>query len=173
MGETDSNTTSPRHWNGSHLYTPERNPPPCPAPPPALTRKMKKKENIKKRPYLSPTTVFPAAAKCMSSNGGPFWDWPPFTPDINARQLFLTLPFHMPTIPLHPQSERSPLRFDILLLLDLCCNKSNNSFFLCCSGERCYSVLLGMCRRDLVCISPHSVLPLCLYFFPFIVSYPG
>lgn len=112
---------------------------------------------------MSPTTVFPAAAKCMSSNGGPFWDWPPSTPDINARQLFLTLPFNMPTTPLHLQSERSPLRFDILLLMDLCYNKSNNSCFLCCRGESCYSMLLGMCRRDLVCISPHCVLSLSVF----------
>lgn len=127
---------------------------------------------------MSPTTVFPAAAKCMSSNGGPFWDWPPFAPDIHAQQLFLTLPFDMPTTPpppppLHLQSESSPLRFDILLLMDLCYIKSNNSFFLCCRGESCYFVLLGMCWRDLVCITPPSVLSLCLYFFLFVVLYPG
>lgn len=76
--------------------------------------------------------MFAAAAKCMSSDGGAFWDWPPSTPDIDARQLFLTLPFYMPTAPPHLQKERSPLRFNAPLLLDLCCNKSNNSCFLCC-----------------------------------------
>lgn len=110
---------------------------------------------------MSPTTVFPAAAECMSSNRGPLWDWPPSTPDINALQLFLTLPFYMSTTPLHLQSERSQLRCDILLLLDLCYNKSSDSFFLHC---RCYSVLLGMCRRDLVHISPHGVLSLFISF---------
>lgn len=124
------------------------------------------KKNVKKRPYLSPTTVFPAAAKCMSSKGGPFWDWPPSTPDINAQQLFLTLPSYMPTTPLHLQSERSPYPSST----DTCFNKSSNSFFLCCRGERCSSALLGMCRH---CISPHSVLSLCLDFFLFVVLYPG
>lgn len=133
-GKKDPNTTSSRHWNSSHLYTPTL---------PTLTlEKTKKKENMKKRPYLSPTTVFPAAAKCMSSNGGALWDWPLFTPDIHARQLFLTLPFYMPTTPppsLHRQ--RSPLQFDTLLLKDLCCNKKQQlMFFLCCRRS---SVLPG------------------------------
>lgn len=51
--------------------------------------------------------MFAAAAKCMSSKGGALWDWPPSTPDIDARQLFLTLPFYMPTAPPHLQTERS------------------------------------------------------------------
>lgn len=43
--------------------------------------------------------MFPAAAKCMSSNGGPLWDLSPSTPDTNALQLFLTLPFSALTTP--------------------------------------------------------------------------
>lgn len=50
MGETGPhNTTSPRHPNSLN----------------------KKQKNVLKRPYLSPTTVFPAAAECMSVKGGP------------------------------------------------------------------------------------------------------
>lgn len=63
---------------------------------------------------MSPTTVFPAAAKCMSSNRGPFWDWPPSTPDINAQQLVLTLPFNMPTTPRHNTYEVKGLCYGLI-----------------------------------------------------------
>lgn len=67
MGETGPhNTTSPRH-------------------PDALNTKQK---YVLKRPYLSPTTVFPAAAECMSAKGGPL-GLASVPPDI---KLFLTLP---------------------------------------------------------------------------------
>lgn len=111
---------------------------------------------------MSPTTVFAAAAKCMSSHGGAFWDWPPSTPDIDARQLFLTLPSYMPTAPPHRQ-ERSPLRFNTPLLVDLCCNKSNNSCFLCCrererERERIREIVcLVSARRGVRSSSQHAL----------------
>ena len=138
-------------------------PRPCPR------KNEEKRKYEKKRPYLSPTTVFPAAAKCMSSNGGALRDWPLFTPDIHARQLFLTLPFYMPTTPPPLHRQRSPLQFDTLLLKDLCCNKKQQlMFFLCCRRS---SVLPDTRRRDV--FSSRRALSLCLYYFLFIVLYPG
>lgn len=115
---------------------------------------------------MSPTTVFPAAAKCMSSNGGPLWDWSPSTPDTNARHLFLTLPFNMPTTP-PPKSKVSITSLILLPLMDSCCNKSNNSsiFTLLQRGETLFwhvSARLGLHHSSQCALSLSVFISFCL-----------
>lgn len=99
MGETGPhNTTSLRH-------------------PHALNKKQK---YVLKRPYLSPTTVFPAAAECMSAKGGPL-RLASVPPDI---KLVLTLPLLTTLLKLQSQCSHYGL---IFLLVDL----KKQQLFLC------------------------------------------
>lgn len=104
MGETGPhNTTSLRH-------------------PHSLNKKQK---YVLKRPYLSPTTVFPAAAECMSAKGGPL-RLASVPPDI---KLVLTLPLLTTLLKLQSQCSHYGL---IFLLVDL---KKQQLFFVCSSGK--------------------------------------
>lgn len=113
---------------------------------------------------MSPTTVFPAAAKCMSSNGGALWDWPLFTPDIHARQLFLTLPFYMPTTT-PPLYTDNGLHYSLIpFFLRTCAvTKSNNScFFLCCRRSSVLPARVGETFSPRDVLSPSVFITFCL-----------
>lgn len=123
---------------------------------------------------MSPTTVFPAAAKCMSSNGGPFWDWPPSTPDINAQQLFLTLPFYMPPSPPSPYTYKvKGLHYGLISFFLWTCAITKATTHFSFAAELLFCVAGHVSARLGLHFSSRRALSLCLYFFLFIVLYPG
>lgn len=102
MGKTGPhNTTSPRH--------------------PDSLNKIQK--YVLKRPYLSPTTVFPAAAECMSAKGGPLG----LASVPHNIKLVLTLPLLTTLLKLQNQYGF------ILLQVDL--KKQQCFCFLCGRGK--------------------------------------
>lgn len=85
-----------------------------------------KQKYVLKRPYPSPTTVFPAAAECMSAKGGPL-GLASVPPDI---KLFLTLPSLTTLLKLQSQCSHYGL---IFLLVDL--KKQQRSCSVCGRGK--------------------------------------
>lgn len=181
-GKTDPHTTT-RHWNVSHLYTPSL----------SLNKLKKKKKNEKEIiewPYLSPTTVFPAAAKCMSSNGGQqTFSGTGLHPYLTLRSttVFNTAIQHAHCPPSSSSSPStppphkvkghwSPLGFDILMLWTCAITKATTPFFFFADRGKRHVFFFLCCRA---CVSETSfafLLTLCslfLYFFLFIVLYPG